>query len=224
MICEKCLIEYFELYGSGRFCSKKCAKSFSTSKERIQINQKIRNKLKKPLIQKTCLQCFSIFLSKEKCKRKFCSRECSSKNINSRSEIKEKRRKSRLEQIEKGNIGYGIKCSIDDIRCDSALEYAFIKWYKNKHPNSVIKRYKGYLDTGDSKYQPDFIIDDKIIVEVKYTNHYIGEKLSKKWQTYINTQDRKKEALENSGYQYLWITEKTIGIKFYRECLKEVKN
>ena len=67
---------------------------------------------------------------------------------------------------------------------------------------------------------PDFIIDDKIIVEVKYTISYVGEKLSEKWKTYVSSQEAKKKLLSNQ--EHLWITEKDIGSKFYRECLKEI--
>lgn len=98
-----------------------------------------------------------------------------------------------------------------------------MKWYLSANPGAKIERFKGYLDLGDSKYQPDFLIDGKTIVEVKYTTPYVGEKLSEKWQTYLISQDKKKEALQNSGHAFLWITEKTIGNKFYKDCLKELK-
>jgi len=127
-----------------------------------------------------------------------------------------------LKEIEKGNVGYGIKTEYDGIRCDSALEYAFLKWYKTTHPEAKIERFKGYLEGEGIKYQPDFIIDDKIIVEVKYTTPYIGEKLSEKWKTYVSSQEAKKKLLLEK--EYLWITEKDIGGKFYRQCLKEIKD
>ena len=37
------------------------------------------------------------------------------------------------------------------------------------------------------------------------------------------TQEAKKNLLFNSNQEYLWITEKDIGNKFYRQCIKEVK-
>mgnify|MGYP001190321898 CR=1 FL=1 len=45
-ICENCGLNHSGLYGSGRFCSFKCARCFSTKEKRIEINQKISNKLK----------------------------------------------------------------------------------------------------------------------------------------------------------------------------------
>jgi len=46
MKCEMCEKEQEGFYGSGRFCSPKCARSFSTSKNRDEIHKKISNSLK----------------------------------------------------------------------------------------------------------------------------------------------------------------------------------
>lgn len=46
MICENCGKEHNGSYGSGRFCSKFCARSFSTKYNRNEINKKISNTLK----------------------------------------------------------------------------------------------------------------------------------------------------------------------------------
>lgn len=45
-ICEKCSLEHNTKYGSGRFCSPICARSFSTSKNRKLISEKVSKKLK----------------------------------------------------------------------------------------------------------------------------------------------------------------------------------
>jgi len=47
MICEHCKNSHDGNYGSGRFCSSKCARSFSTSENRQEINKKISNSLKR---------------------------------------------------------------------------------------------------------------------------------------------------------------------------------
>ena len=39
--CENCGIEHNGSYGSGRFCSSKCARSFSTKVKRKEINEKL---------------------------------------------------------------------------------------------------------------------------------------------------------------------------------------
>lgn len=43
--CKKCNINHTGLYGSGRFCSSKCARSFSTAAKRIEINKIVSKKL-----------------------------------------------------------------------------------------------------------------------------------------------------------------------------------
>ena len=109
------------------------------------------------------------------------------------------------------------------MRCDSALEYAFLAWYTQTHPDASIERFKGSLSGEGITYIPDFIIDGKILVEVKYNAPYIGDALSKKWKTYVDTMDGKKALLANSGMEYMWVTEKDIGVSFYRKCLREIK-
>lgn len=46
MICEKCQNDHDGNYGSGRFCSKKCACSFSTHEKRQEISQKVSETLR----------------------------------------------------------------------------------------------------------------------------------------------------------------------------------
>ncbi len=44
--CEKCQKEHDGSYASGRFCSALCARSFSTSEKRKEINEKVSKTLK----------------------------------------------------------------------------------------------------------------------------------------------------------------------------------
>lgn len=44
-MCERCGQRIVEYYGSGRFCSQFCARSFATSKNREAINQKVSKTL-----------------------------------------------------------------------------------------------------------------------------------------------------------------------------------
>ena len=60
MICENCGKEHFGDFGSGRFCSKKCAKSFSTK----SINHKETKH------SKCILCCKEIMIPKKKKKKK----------------------------------------------------------------------------------------------------------------------------------------------------------
>jgi len=45
MLCEHCESPHDGSYGSGRFCNSKCARAFSTSKKRREINRKVSKKL-----------------------------------------------------------------------------------------------------------------------------------------------------------------------------------
>jgi hypothetical protein len=46
MRCENCNDTHNGSYGSGRFCSSKCARGFSTKGKRKEINKSVSNKLK----------------------------------------------------------------------------------------------------------------------------------------------------------------------------------
>lgn len=48
MLCEKCGVEHKGNYGSGRFCSCKCARSFSTSRDRKSINVRVSTTQSRP--------------------------------------------------------------------------------------------------------------------------------------------------------------------------------
>jgi len=50
MKCENCNDEHNGKYGSGRFCTSKCARGFSTKSKRKEINKKVSKKLKGKLI------------------------------------------------------------------------------------------------------------------------------------------------------------------------------
>jgi hypothetical protein len=79
MICENCGIEHEGNYGSGRFCSSKCARGFSTSKKRKEINNKISKKIsdKKRFVTKECPVCNESFIKEwKRRKQKTCSRKC----------------------------------------------------------------------------------------------------------------------------------------------------
>jgi len=87
--CEKCDTSHTGSYGSGRFCSSECARSFSTSKNRKAINEKVSKTLKgsgHQDIQKTCIGCNKHFMVSWRRRAKtFCSVRC--RNVNNESYI-----------------------------------------------------------------------------------------------------------------------------------------
>lgn len=78
MKCENCGIDHNGSYGSGRFCSSKCARGFSTKANRDEISRKVSialggtGELKKGH-NSHCLQCSKKLSHSQK---KFCSKEC----------------------------------------------------------------------------------------------------------------------------------------------------
>jgi hypothetical protein len=96
MFCENCNVEHIGLYGSGRFCSIKCARGFSTKDKRTEINTKVSSKLsgrklsdqhkknieqannfnRKEKIIRNCLECDSILTVRMSDNRKFCTTKC----------------------------------------------------------------------------------------------------------------------------------------------------
>jgi len=92
--CENCDKSHNDNYGSGRFCSSKCARGFSTKAKRKEINEKVsktlmggthhyRGKPGKFTLEKNCIFCDSLFITKTKntIKQKFCSFNCWQNNI-----------------------------------------------------------------------------------------------------------------------------------------------
>ena len=78
-ICENCHTKNdIILYGSSRFCSEKCAKSYSTKKKRKEINLKVSNILKGKWENRTCKSdyCNNKFSVNIHSTRKFCSIGC----------------------------------------------------------------------------------------------------------------------------------------------------
>jgi hypothetical protein len=76
MICENCGIEHNGSYGSGRFCSQKCARGFSTKFNRKETSKKVSLKLSGGKQKNKCLYCDTIV---KKNRHKFCGRECAFK-------------------------------------------------------------------------------------------------------------------------------------------------
>lgn len=102
-ICEFCEAEHDGKYGSGRFCQQKCARSFSSLKNRKEINKKISKALTgrkkpnpKPCKQETILKIKQTWIDK-----------LFDKKFDELS-YESKRKRVKLEQFNKCN-----KCGID---------------------------------------------------------------------------------------------------------------
>lgn len=86
-ICENCANLHDGKYGSGRFCTNKCARGFSTKQKRSLINEKVSKSLTKQAYKKICLFCNIEFETKRK-KYKYCSISCSNKHVTDETKAK----------------------------------------------------------------------------------------------------------------------------------------
>ena len=69
MICENCGKNYNIIYGSGRFCSEKCARSYSTKNSHGQLKEA------------KCIDCGKIIYINKRASNKKCKcEECHKKN------------------------------------------------------------------------------------------------------------------------------------------------
>lgn len=231
-ICENCGKDNNGNFGSGRFCSEKCARGFSTKANRNLINDKIRitfsQKIKNKPILKICKTCGVIFESefKRRKRKNYCSIKCRNNNPDSKLKISE----ARIRSIEKGIInGAGIKMNFifNDkiIKCESILEYSCLLFFCNKYNVKNIERNRfkiPYIIENQKKiYIPDFIIEteNKFIVECKSSK--LSSDLREKWRKYISDQEIKRKilkefALKNNMIDF-WYTETTAS-SFYKEA------
>lgn len=234
-LCENCNSIHDGKFASGRFCSSKCSKSFSTKSKRKEINEKVSKAIKEKIyagetigcakkiydtITKKCKVCNNIFTVRIDSKKEYCKehaftneeyrKKCSIKMIN---DILSGKRDT-------SSFGKSIKCIYHfkdkNIRCDSKLEHNCL-FYLEKHFNVIdIERCNfsiPYIDFegNDRKYIPDFIVNidnDIYVVECKYDKvNYI---LNEKWKHYVENSSIKKNSLEEfckaNGYKMLWYT------------------
>lgn len=117
MKCENCNQEHVGDYGSGRFCSPKCARGFSTKEKREEINEKVSNVMKGKLYSTNPIQKgfdkrrhkfnqndFKKALNERKNKREIYLQETSTENL-SKTAIRNKVIKEQNERCLKcGNI------------------------------------------------------------------------------------------------------------------------
>lgn len=184
-LCENCSKEHDGKYGSGRFCSTKCSRGFSTKEKRSLINNAVRLKLTgtgKPNVEKTCENCGNNFSIKyRKRSQKSCSRKCGLKgwtvnheNVNW-SEVNKKSYKDGNNYVAGGTTKWitykNIKvqgsyehkaCHILDVMKDNN---EILSWEYSK----IRIPYKGE-DGKDHTYLVDFLIHTKeedYLIEVK---------------------------------------------------------
>ena len=225
LVCKVCGSSFSkEKTKATKCCSSRCAHTrthTAAAKRKISETLARRNAHKYPerYATRRCKNCENDFVVLARRHTVFCSRHCSATFNGSKEEFKKRMSLNRLKKIQDGCVGYGIKCSYAGVRCDSVLEYAFCKKWLTENPDSNITRWQGIIEKYGIRFIPDFCIDGKPI-EVKHTYVNRTNGLSAKWKTYVETQEVKKRIVEELGGMF--ITQVDIGMKVYRQALKEV--
>lgn len=175
MQCEKCRSKHDGSYGSGRFCSASCARSFSTCKDRPSINSKISGDLKgRNRKYKSCPVCGSQFFGD----RATCSPACAKTRILESPGSTGRRWKvvdsSKMGGIREGGgrsklisytswSGEEMKLNKEEILVAEILDRLRIRWTRNW------AWFPYTTQEGDQrKFYPDFhLLDSNIYLEYK---------------------------------------------------------
>ena len=250
--CENCSSLNDGNYGSGRFCSSKCARGFSTKSSRILINKKVSDVLK-GFNSKTGEKTIShIILNCKECTKQFsvlwqyknqlcCSNKCSTtfrcKDPNYINKLSDSMVLAHIE----GRMGIGRKskrCYFEfkskHIRCDSKVEYSCLDFFVNVMGAISIERCDFSLnyiyENKNKKYLPDFKIithDATYIIECKCFFKITKDvENSKSWSLYYGTIKPKQECLKKycatNGFVEFFFT-KDLHRKFYDTCVPPIQ-
>ena len=196
--CENinCQKEHDGKYGSGRFCSPKCARSFSRNLKREETNKKVSEKMKGykygnagktyPIIEikKKCVICGKIKIIKTTSpKRKF-RETCSDLCFRKYQSIKCKETGG----YRKGS-GRSIGGYYKGIYCHSSYELIFLAYHLEigTEIKKCKRKFPYYYKGKKFNYFPDFEIENKIIEIKGFHNKLV---------------DIKKESVLNSGFDF----------------------
>ena len=234
-LCKNCkendAIKYSK-YSNGLFCSKVCARSYSTKEKRSEINKKVSRKLKgsgNDDVKKKCKSCDDEFIvAWFKRNQSFCSHKCRSKYINNQPETREKLSKARIKSMKNGIInGAGLKSTYlfknKEIKCDSKIENSCLNYFEKLGATEIYRSdiVIEYYDHNDNKrrFLPDFEIklnNEMYLVEAK--GYASIKSLDEKWREYNKISEIKKSVLidycEKNNFKPFWFT-KNLNRKYY---------
>jgi very-short-patch-repair endonuclease len=210
MKCEYCNEEHNGSYKTGRFCSEKCARGFSTKAKRKEINETVSKKLTKAPYLKICPYCKKEFQSKRG-KKVFCSVSCGSLNTQSKKENRDKLRNAQLKLIENGTH-QGWKTRTKD---PSYPEKYFISLFEKENIKGWEREYpigKFFIDFAFIKQKLALEIDGKQHEERKEKDKIKDNFLEKnnwkvfriKWYNPINENNKEKLYDQINEFK-LWI-------------------
>ena len=199
--CENCKTKHSGEYGSGRFCSTKCSRGFSTKAKRKEINKRVSETLLKPRLIKKCVCCCKDFEVKKQ-KQKNCSVKCSNTERWKDNDYKAKM------SIIASRTAYE-KHTNPDIIFGWRTRTKFKMSYPEKIAHGVLKDF-GIEFEYEYPFHPYFIdfaiLKYKIAIEIDGKQHELPERMEK---------DKKKDSLLLSKG---WIVYR---IKYPSENIKE---
>jgi hypothetical protein len=238
--CENCGNEHNGTYGSGRFCSEKCARGFGTKENKKEIYEKVSKSLSKRKhndVKKICPECKHEFtVPWVKRNQKCCSIKCGRSLLIKNPEYIKNCSLSSILANQQGKMK-GTKRAIrgfylfnnKKIRCDSKLEFACLNYFESHYKVKNMERcnfFIEYIFNGKIKrYLPDFLIEteEKIYITECKSYFKITEdvKNSESWSMYYDTIEPKKIALKKycneHNYEDIFFT-KDMHRNFYENC------
>jgi hypothetical protein len=166
--CENCGTEHIGNYGSGRFCSSKCSRGFSTKAKRSEINAKVSLAMSQngnKLIEKECKKCKKMFYVRwTKREQTYCSRSCAASFNNEKNLIK--LRESAIRTGLGGNRnrsahGWYESSIAGRVFLESSWEFEVAKELDDKQINWCRPKFLSWEEDGTvRKYYPDFYLTD----------------------------------------------------------------
>lgn len=196
MICENCGIEHNRKSNSNRFCSLKCARSFSTKSKRKEINRKVSLTIKEKIKRGETVGCFRVALNKEDIYCKCCSKFLFNKVRKKENYYCKKCSYTSSEYI--SNLKKGIAGKVGGQRynsgrgkmgwyknywCQSSYELAYVI-YSIDHEIKFKRNSKSFIYEFEGKmhrFYPDFILEDETYVEIK---GYVSEQWKAKLEQF----------------------------------------
>jgi hypothetical protein len=158
MKCLTCKKDHDGTFGSGKYCSRKCANSRGPRTEEFKsiLSAKLKGKspsnkgkeMKQRLI-KSCPTCCKEFKVTQKSDKTYCSGKCNPDWGGFR------------EKSGRAKTGY-----YREIYCGSSYE---LMWVIHALDHNIkFKRFEGKLKGDNISYIPDFLIDENAIIEIKW--------------------------------------------------------
>lgn len=189
MYCENCGNNNNGSYGSGRFCSPVCSRSFSTKAKRSEINNMVSDKLKgrepsskgktgvfsKETLEKMSNSHKEYFKNNPGESSRRNSRPCSAEKKNKLSEANKGKTGGYRERGGRGKQGW-----YRGIFCNSSWELAYVIYCKET--GKKIERNKEGFDyiyeNTAYKFYPDFIVDENYVEIKGYYDKRVREKIN----------------------------------------------